>query len=243
MCALARFERARSTPSLPFGVAQMSVLFWIAVYLGIFFGVQPIRDELPILPTGLEQLVEYLVVLFLIVVYVNYRLDRIARQHFLISRTLWRKEKEIVAIKNESERLIHNILPTSVAARLIANPQASVADPFDEATILFCSIPNFKEDRHYDRAAVQILNDIMCEFDYATESYGIEKIKTIGATYMAMAGGLPTRFREDHTHRLLLYALALQRIVDHFNARLGTRFRLRAGMNGARFTAQFAFAG
>ena len=203
----------------------------MTAFIAIFFVVRAFTNELTE-PLAVQNVVEYLLLVTLTVVYTNYRMDVVARRHFLISRTLRRKENEIITVKQEAERMLRNILPASISDRLIRDPHASIADPYEQVTILFCSISNLKERHHFaDRALVQTLNEIICDFDEACDAYGVEKIKTIGATYMAMAGGLPSPFREHHTQRMILFVARLQRILERFNEQLGADFKLRAGIN------------
>lgn len=61
--------------------------------------------------------------------------------------------------------------------------------------VMFASIPNFKdfysEDIENGIACIRILNEIICDFDALLEEErfaSIEKIKTVGATYMAASG-------------------------------------------------------
>lgn len=65
--------------------------------------------------------------------------------------------------------------------------------------VMFASIPNFQdfysEDIENGKACIRILNEIICDFDALLEEdrfASIEKIKTVGATYMAASGLNPS---------------------------------------------------
>lgn len=66
--------------------------------------------------------------------------------------------------------------------------------------VMFASIPNFQdfysEDIENGKACIRILNEIICDFDSLMDEpqfATVEKIKTVGATYMAASGLNPTR--------------------------------------------------
>jgi adenylate cyclase len=97
----------------------------------------------------------------------------------------------IAAEKQHSEDLLHNILPAEVAIELKATG-ASKAKDFREVTVLFTDFKNFTA-KCEQLTAQQLVNEIhfyYSAFDKIITRYGIEKIKTIGDSYMC-AGGLP----------------------------------------------------
>jgi guanylate cyclase len=94
--------------------------------------------------------------------------------------------------KSRSERLLLNILPSSIAKRLKCSPDL-IADYFEQASILFADIQDFTPlcKKLSPRQLVGLLNEVFCVFDNITQKHGLEKIKTSGDGYM-VAGGLPT---------------------------------------------------
>jgi class 3 adenylate cyclase len=102
------------------------------------------------------------------------------------SRAIIKKEKE------RSEELLLNILPQEVAEELKEKGEAE-AQFIDHATVLFTDFKGFTamSEQLSPQDLVNDLNQCFSEFDRITARYGIEKIKTIGDSYMA-AGGLPT---------------------------------------------------
>ncbi len=91
--------------------------------------------------------------------------------------------------KTKSEALLLNILPVEIASRLKSG-QHSIADHFDEASVIFIDIVGFTQMavRQPPAILLGILNDIFTRFDALTTKHGLEKIKTIGDCYMAVAG-------------------------------------------------------
>jgi class 3 adenylate cyclase len=76
---------------------------------------------------------------------------------------------------------------------------------------------------------MSMLSDIVAAFDEAAEQHGVEKVRTIGSSYLA-ASGLSVD-RPDHTARVVEFAREAARIVRRFNAERGTALSLAAGIN------------
>ncbi|PRD33181.1 UNVERIFIED_CONTAM: Ac76E [Trichonephila clavipes] len=118
---------------------------------------------------------------------------------------------------------------------------------YRNVAVMFASIPNYKE--FYDETDInkqgleclRLLNEIICDFDkllLKPKFSRIEKIKTIGSTYMAAAGLQPGReengdeSRQGHNLLALTeFAIALMNLLDQINRESFQRFRLRVGIN------------
>src|SRR3954451_8621035 len=130
----------------------------------------------------------------------------------------------------ETDRLLHNILPDNIVERLRENPDEPIADAFGDASILFSDIQSFVplSKRLGAERTVALLNEMMRRFDALADKYGVEKIKTIGDAYMAVAG-LPQPVA-DHADRLAHMALDMLRdkaaVAEHF----GVTIRMRIGI-------------
>jgi adenylate cyclase len=107
------------------------------------------------------------------------------------------------------EALLLNVLPAEVAQRLQSDPN-SIADHFDEASILFADVVDFTplSSRLDARAVVQLLDRLFTSFDELVDRHDVEKIKTIGDCYM-VAAGVPTQ-RRDHAQALAGLALEMR---------------------------------
>jgi len=101
--------------------------------------------------------------------------------------------------KEKSEKLLLNVLPEQIAARL-KRGETPIADHYEEASVIFIDIVGFTKlsSRANPQDMVRMLNDIFSIFDKISAKYGLEKIKTIGDCYMA-AAGIPIR-RDDHAN-------------------------------------------
>jgi adenylate cyclase len=107
------------------------------------------------------------------------------------------------------EALLLNVLPADVAQRLQSDPN-SIADSFDEVSILFADVVNFTPlaSRLDAREVVGLLDRLFTSFDELVDRYEVEKIKTIGDCYM-VAAGVP-RQRPDHAHALVGLAIEMR---------------------------------
>lgn len=134
------------------------------------------------------------------------------------------------AAEAETEALLLRILPTSVVDRLKARPSQPIADSFDEAAVLFADLAGFVPlARQLGPArTVDMLNDLVRRFDRLAAAHGVEKIKTIGDSYMA-ASGLPVT-RSDSAARLARMALRMQDAADETGRDFGVALHLRIGM-------------
>jgi len=107
------------------------------------------------------------------------------------------------------EALLLNVLPADVAQRLQSDPH-SIADHFDDASILFADVVDFTplSSRLDAREVVGLLDQLFTSFDELVDRHAVEKIKTIGDCYM-VAAGVPTE-RPDHAHALARLALEMR---------------------------------
>jgi adenylate cyclase len=92
--------------------------------------------------------------------------------------------------QQKSERLLLNVLPARIAERL-KHSDATIADGFAEATVMFADIVGFTHTaaRLPPVEIFDLVNGLFSAFDALAERHGVERIKTIGDAYM-IAGGL-----------------------------------------------------
>ncbi|MBD2295882.1 adenylate/guanylate cyclase domain-containing protein [Anabaena sphaerica FACHB-251] len=159
----------------------------------------------------------------LICVFSVYLYEQLKKQEF-------RSRQELEIAQKQSEKLILNILPQVIAEQLKQQP-TTIADSFLEVTVLFADIVGFTELSSHTSPPqlVELLNEIFCLFDELAELHGIEKIKTIGDAYMAVAG-LPNH-RSDHAIAIANMALDMQQAVARFNQEQNQSFRIRIGIS------------
>lgn len=121
--------------------------------------------------------------------------------------------KNLLAHEREkSDQLLLSIFPETIADKL-RNSNRSVADSFENVTIFFADIVGFSQlasDKNPSEL-VAMLDEIFSEFDALVDKYGIEKIKTIGDSYMAV-GGLPVPDAR-HCHNIADMAIEINQII------------------------------
>jgi adenylate cyclase len=148
----------------------------------------------------------------------------------VILGTLYWYFRNISKQKKISESLLLNILPAETAKELKLNGKVD-AVKFDEVTVLFTDFVSFsKYAEHIDpEHLVRSIDFYFKEFDAITTKYGLEKIKTIGDSYMC-ACGLPTA-NPSHASNVILAAKDMISLVQtslhandglsHFDIRIG----------------------
>lgn len=145
--------------------------------------------------------------------------------------------KALVELEREkADALLLNILPQEIAARLKENDDLLIADRFEQASILFADVVNFTplSATLAPEELVELLDEIFSHFDLLTEQHGLEKVKTIGDCYMAVAG-VP-RPMPDHARAIVLLALEFQSYVAS-RAFQGQNIQIRIGINSGPVVA------
>jgi class 3 adenylate cyclase len=106
-----------------------------------------------------------------------------------------------------------------------------IADTYPDVTVLFADIVGFTKFSEGVSAAVliSVLNDIFIRFDNIADHWGLEKIKTIGDSYMA-AAGLPIPV-PNHAERAANMALDMLEVMDRFNEQSDYQLNIRIGMS------------
>jgi class 3 adenylate cyclase len=130
----------------------------------------------------------------------------------------------------KSERLLLNVLPAPVAARL-KQQEGIIADAHEDVTVLFADIVGFTplSERLTAPDLVALLDRVFARWDQLAARHGVEKIKTIGDAYM-VAGGIPTP-REDHAEAIAEMALAMQAEAARLVIETGLPLQMRIGID------------
>jgi class 3 adenylate cyclase len=133
-----------------------------------------------------------------------------------LSGVILRQSRELGKEKKKSETLLLNMLPGPIAERM-KRGERSIADHYDEATVIFIDMVGFTpfSAKADPRAVVGILNAVFSKIDQLSGRFGMEKIKTIGDCYMAVAGiPIPA---PDHLERALDFSLAVLKELNGAN--------------------------
>lgn len=141
--------------------------------------------------------------------------------------------------KNRSNSLLLNILPEETAAELKETGKV-LAKKFESITILFTDFEGFTSYAEHlsPEKLVQTVDYYFSKFDEIIDKYDLEKIKTVGDSYMC-AGGLPFA-TENHANLMIRAALEILKFVEDsksdstFNQ---TQFNIRIGINSGPVVA------
>ncbi len=121
---------------------------------------------------------------------------------------LLEQKSQIEKAQAESNRLLLNILPATVAEELIKNDKVQPRN-YTSATVMMIDFVGFSRisSTLSSEALVQTLDYSFTAFDRIIKKYGVEKIKTIGDGYLCV-GGIPTE-TEDHPQQVILAAFEI----------------------------------
>lgn len=148
----------------------------------------------------------------------------------------WLLQEELRRERARSEQLLLNVLPLPIGERL-KRGEAPIADTFPDVTILFSDLVGFTELSARLPAAelVDMLNEIFSELDALAATHGVEKIKTIGDAYLAVAG-IPVP-REDHARAIADMAIDMLCVQRRFAERRNLPLEIRIGINSGPVVA------
>ena len=154
--------------------------------------------------------------------YFNWDVERRAREVFMANEAL-------AAEKAKTEALLYNVLPQEVAARLKAGE--AVADAFTDVAVVFVDLVGFSRlaRRLSPGHLVRLLNAYFSAGDRCIERHGLEKVKTIGDAYLAVAGGMASRATD--TPAAIGFARDLIAELAALSVEQGIRLEARIGLH------------
>ncbi|XP_017350561.1 adenylate cyclase type 8 isoform X1 [Ictalurus punctatus] len=188
-----------------------------------------------------------LMAMFLLAVfYHGQQLEYTARLDFLWRVQAKEEINEMRELREHNENMLRNILPSHVARHFLEKDRDNeelYSHSYDAVGVMFASIPGFAdfysqtEMNNQGVECLRLLNEIIADFDelLGEERFqDIEKIKTIGSTYMAVSGLSPEKQQcEDkwgHLCALADFAIALNESIQEINKHSFNNFQLRIGM-------------
>jgi len=159
---------------------------------------------------------------FVLALYFNWDVDRRARKVFAANAAL-------EAERAKTEELLYNVLPQEVAARLRAGE--AVADSFSDLTAIFVDLADFSalSKRLSPGHLVKLLNGFFSAADRCAGRHGIEKVKTIGDAYLAVAGGMASAGGDSKA--AILFARDLIAELETMAAESGLPLQARIGVH------------
>ncbi|XP_029282918.1 adenylate cyclase type 7 isoform X1 [Cottoperca gobio] len=193
------------------------------------------------------------ITLFLVTMFIiSQQNESCFRQDFVLKYKNRTEQDEVETRENLNRLLLENVLPAHVAALFVGENKKNedlYYKSYDCVCVMFASVPDFKE--FYTECDInkegleclRLLNEIIADFDELLSKpkfSGVEKIKTIGSTYMAAAGLSGTPGQENNQDRdrqqaqigiMVEFAIALIGKLDGINRHSFNSFRLRVGIN------------
>lgn len=193
----------------------------------VFFIQKAFFYQLPVFWIGLSAFLIIVVVLIFILTKRSY----IKRQLQLETR-IQMATVELEIAKDDSDRLLKNILPVSIAKRMKGlDGEKTIAESYTNVTVLFADIVGFTNTTSHESAEtiVSSLNDLISRFDKRADKMGVEKIKTIGDAYMA-ACGVPEP-NPEHSKTMLQFAIGMYKDLEEYNRIAKIKFNIRIGLS------------
>ncbi|NWQ78629.1 ADCY7 cyclase, partial [Columbina picui] len=183
--------------------------------------------------------------------WVPLQIDYYCRLDCLWKNKFKKEHEQFETMENVNRLLLENVLPAHVAAYFIGDKRNEdwYHQSYDCVCVMFASVPDFKvfytecDVNKEGLECLRLLNEIIADFDellLKPKFSGVEKIKTIGSTYMAAAGLSVTPGQENnqdkerqHAHIGIMveYGIALMSKLDGINRHSFNNFRLRVGIN------------
>ncbi len=160
----------------------------------------------------------------------GYLMEANTRDLYWQRRIIASQEAALAIEKEKSERLLQNVLPDHIATRLRERPE-SVADRLPDVTVLFADLVGFTgyASRLEPDALVSTLDELFSGFDELAARHGLEKIKTIGDAYMAVAG--TTAGGDNHPRQAVAMGLDMLALVGSYRERGLLPLDLRVGVS------------
>jgi adenylate cyclase len=131
------------------------------------------------------------------------------------------------------DELLTNAIPRSIASRL-RRGERRIAESYPATSIVFSDIVGFTPwaQRTSADRVVEMLDDLFTRLDAIAAEHGLEKIKTIGDSYMAVAGAPEPR--DDHASAAVEFARAMIDVVADVRAESEADLQVRIGVASGR---------
>ncbi|KAK7171282.1 hypothetical protein R3I94_001277 [Phoxinus phoxinus] len=235
----------------------------LVVYLALFLHVYAPRSDCyvtqlyrdtpgvlkePKIMSGIWLVIFYLTSLVLV------RQDELgSRTEFLLEKCFKKETDEMETTKNVNRLLLQNLLPGHVTEFFMGKDvlnQDLYSKSCECVCVMFASVPQFYKEFYNESSinnngleCLRFLNEIISDFDELLNKpkfSAVEKIKTIGSTYMAAAGLTnPAKTEEQlvcdsschHIRSMLDFAIALMGRLENINTHSFNSFKLRIGIN------------
>jgi len=136
----------------------------------------------------------------------------------------------------ENERLLLSVFPSAIARRL-QRGETQIAEEVTNVAVLFADLKGFSRlvTSLSAHDSLAVLNDLVASFDDMAERFGLEKVKTIGDSYLAVCG-LSVPYL-DHDKRAIDCAIEMLGILRRFNLERGFQLAIQIGIHSGDIVA------
>ncbi|XP_076809937.1 adenylate cyclase type 5-like isoform X2 [Clavelina lepadiformis] len=195
----------------------------------------------------LKIMTPFILLLFVAAVFLQgQQVEQTARMDFRWNREAAEEREEMQNKQGYNRKLLHNILPVDVAKYFLdkdKNDEELYCQPCDCVAVMFATITNFSEfyveleSNNEGVECLRLLNEIIADFDniiIEDQFHQLEKIKTIGSTYMVASGLNDSTYdAENMTHitALATFSMRLQDQLAYVNKHSFNNFSFRIGLN------------
>ncbi|XP_060064547.1 uncharacterized protein LOC132544906 [Ylistrum balloti] len=233
-------------------MAIMATIYIVAIEIthrGILDGFdQQSGSVIPSHVIGIVALIAFMLMLYL----QGRQQEWTARLDFLWKTTATKEKIGMTELQDNNRQILCNLLPAHVAAHFIdtqtKSHMALYSQHYPKVGVFFASIPNFS-DFYIELVAnnqgiecLRVLNEIIVDFDESLNEprfRGIDKIKTIGSTYMAAVGLMPDMMIQSDSEVSMIHYLGLlvefifimKEKLKVINENSYNNFMLKVGMN------------
>ena len=153
-----------------------------------------------------------------------------------MANNLAQREDSINTQLAENDRLLLSILPAKTAERL-KKGEKMIADSYPSVTVLFADIEGFNSlsEQLAPEQTILLLNELIGAFDEAAERLGMEKLRSVGSSYLAVCGlSIP---RVDHQRRSVEFGFELLQITNRLNQKRQVDLSLDIGIHTGSISA------
>ncbi|XP_045439897.1 adenylate cyclase type 5 isoform X2 [Pipistrellus kuhlii] len=196
---------------------------------------------------ALKVVTPIIISVFVLALYLHaQQVESTARLDFLWKLQATEEKEEMEELQAYNRRLLHNILPKDVAAHFLARERRNDELYYQSCecvAVMFASIANFSEfyveleANNEGVECLRLLNEIIADFDEIISEdrfKQLEKIKTIGSTYMAASGLNDSTYDKagkTHIKALADFAMKLMDQMKYINEHSFNNFQMKIGLN------------
>ncbi len=135
----------------------------------------------------------------------------------------------------ENKKLLLNILPEPIAARYQDGEQ--IADQLQQVSIAYLQFVGLNElsDKLGAKTAAEYLHELVDQLDELSDGFEVEKVRTLGSTYIAACG--LNHARLDHSRQLVEFSVMAHKTLTRFNAKRSVDLNLKIGVASGPVTS------